>query len=544
MKKLDSKHATEIMIKAGVLPLEDYPGSARKWKCKCLKCGQIVWPQHSSIKQNPGSGGCNPCAKIQTQVVLRKRNYENALVFLRENQLTLLGAYKSAKARARFRCDRCGTEFSASYTDFTSHSRTCTCKKLPRKALQESNPELAQELHPTANGLLTPEYIGTGMRTNVWWICPNKHEYDATPANRVAGTSCRYCLGMDAYEGESDLATLFPELCKELATKVELAKARKLRPGSNERLLWRCSKNDRHIYPMTPVDRINAGSGCSYCAGKRVLTGDNDFLTLFPEQAAEWDYDANFPQRPEMVHAGSNDRYAWICAFDSSHKWPASPATRQKSGCMKCSHFQTGRNDLRTKALQAGKKELIKEWDEVKNNRAASEVSYASNDSFYWICPKFPKKHSYPATVANRWFGGTGCPTCSPSSYDANSPGVLYFIENSALSARKIGITNKNAKTKRIEKFLKAGWTLILRLDNEDGFLIRRTEQILLRKVRDEHKLPEFLEKSQMRGMGGSTETFSSEGVTNDVLTKQIMYEYERSKSRLNVAKLEKFQLA
>ena len=544
MKKLDSKAATELMIKAGVFPLEDYPGSAKHWKCKCLKCGQIVWPQHSSIKQNPGSGGCNPCAKVQTQVVLRKRNYENALSFLRQNELTLLGAYQSAKARALFRCERCGTEFSASYTDFTSNGRTCSCKKLPRKALKDSNPELARELHPTANGLLTPEYIGTGMRTNVWWICPNKHEYAATPANRVAGTSCRYCLGMEAYEGESDLATLYPGLCKELATKGELAKAKKLRPGSNEKLMWRCPKNNKHVYPMTPVDRINAGSGCSYCAGKHVLTGDNDFLSLFPEQAAEWDYDANFPQRPETVHSGSNERYAWICAFDSSHRWLASPGARQKSGCMKCSHFQTGRNDLRTKALQAGRVELIEEWDALKNNRSASEVSYASNDLFYWICPKFPNEHSYPAIVGNRWFGASGCPTCSPTAYDANSPGVLYFIENRTLGARKIGITNKNAKTKRVEKFLKAGWTLILRVENEDGFLIRRTEQILLRQVREEHKLPEFLEKSDMRGMGGSTETFSSEGVPNDVLRQQIIYEYERSKSRLDIAKLEKIQLS
>ena len=91
---------------------------------------------------------------------------------------------------------------------------------------------------------------------------------------------------------------------------------------------------------------------------------------------------------------------------------------------------------------------------------------------------------------------------------------------------------------------MKAGWTLILKLENEDGFLIRRTEQILLRQVREEHELPEFLDKLDMRGMGGATETFSSEGVSNDVLIMQIMYEYERSKSRLNIAKLDKIKLA
>jgi len=544
VKKLESKPAIDLMIQAGVMPIEDYPGSAKHWKCKCLKCGQIVWPKHSSIKQNPGSGGCNPCAKIQTQVVLRKRNYDSALRFLEKNELTLLGPYQSAKAKALFRCERCGNEFPASYTDFTSSGRTCVCKRRPRNPLGDYFPLLAKELHPTANGLLTAEYIGTGMRTNIWWICESGHEYEAAPANRVKGSLCRYCLGMEAYQGESDLVTLYPDLCKELATDKDLAKARQLRPGSNEQLMWKCQKNDKHIYPMSPVDRTHSGSGCSYCAGKRVMTGDNDFLTMCPEQALEWDYDANFPQRPEMVHAGSNEKYSWICAFNPAHTWTATPNSRQKSGCQKCSQFRPGRNDLKTKALEAGRPELVREWDEVRNQRSASEVSYASNDSFFWICPKFPTKHSYPSKVSNRWFGGSGCPTCSPSSYDATSPGVLYFIENKELFARKIGITNRDAKTKRVEKFVSAGWNLVLRIEDEDGFLIKRTEQILLRQIREDYKLPQFLEKSDMRGMGGSTETFSLEGISNDEIIAQIRYEYERSQSRLNVAKIGRIKLS
>lgn len=129
MRKLNLQAAVDLRIEAGVIPLEEYPGSAKHWKSKCLKCGAIVWPQHSSIKQNPGSGGCNPCAKVQTQVVLRKRNFMNALEFLRANDLMLLSPYKSAKARSSFKCNRCGKEFLASYTDFASNGRTCTCKK-------------------------------------------------------------------------------------------------------------------------------------------------------------------------------------------------------------------------------------------------------------------------------------------------------------------------------------------------------------------------------------------------------------------------------
>ena len=259
------------------------------------------------------------------------------------------------------------------------------------------------------------------------------------------------------------------------------------------------------------------------------MPGDNDFLSMYPEQSAEWDYDANFPQRPENIHSGSGERFAWVCSYNPNHKWVTTPKTRQRSGCLKCSQFKPGRNDLQTRAVIAGRQELVREWDSLLNGRTTAEVSYASNDSFYWICSKNPKDHSsYSAKVSNRWFGGTGCPTCSPSAYDATSPGVLYFIENKALGARKIGITNRDAKTKRISKFVNIGWTLILKREDENGYLIRMVEQNLLRLVREEHNLPQFLDAVSMRGMGGSTETFSCEGVTNEELANQIQFEYEK----------------
>jgi hypothetical protein len=61
--------------------------------------------------------------------------------------------------------------------------------------------------------------------------------------------------------------------------------------------------------------------------------------------------------------------------------------------------------------------------------------------------------------------------------------------------------------------------------------------------IRDEHKLPQFLEKTDMRGMGGSTETFSSEGVKSEDLLIQILFEYEKLKSRINNSKLDKLKL-
>ena len=54
------KVAVAIMVKAKLKPLEPYKGDAIKWKCKCMKCGQIVYPVLGNIKQK--NGGCMYCA--------------------------------------------------------------------------------------------------------------------------------------------------------------------------------------------------------------------------------------------------------------------------------------------------------------------------------------------------------------------------------------------------------------------------------------------------------------------------------------------------
>jgi hypothetical protein len=52
--------AIKLMKKAKLEPLVSYPGSKINWKCKCMKCGEIVYPNFGDIKQ--GDGGCKFCA--------------------------------------------------------------------------------------------------------------------------------------------------------------------------------------------------------------------------------------------------------------------------------------------------------------------------------------------------------------------------------------------------------------------------------------------------------------------------------------------------
>jgi recombinational DNA repair protein (RecF pathway) len=60
-KIIDPEDAVKIMLKAKLQPLEPYTNSHSNWKCKCLKCGKIVQPNFASIGQE--QGGCGYCAE-------------------------------------------------------------------------------------------------------------------------------------------------------------------------------------------------------------------------------------------------------------------------------------------------------------------------------------------------------------------------------------------------------------------------------------------------------------------------------------------------
>ena len=61
-KFVDVVEAKKLMVSKGLNPLEPFKKVNSRWKCKCLICGKIVTPTYNSIKQ--GNGGCKYCAGL------------------------------------------------------------------------------------------------------------------------------------------------------------------------------------------------------------------------------------------------------------------------------------------------------------------------------------------------------------------------------------------------------------------------------------------------------------------------------------------------
>ena len=110
-------------------------------------------------------------------------------------------------------------------------------------------------------------------------------------------------------------------------------KPEQFRPGSNEKVWWRCERG--HEWETTITSRVE-GHGCPYCSGLLAIPGENDLSTLYPEIAAQWNRERNGDKVPEQFLPMSACKVWWKC--QKGHEWKSAISSRTAgSGCPYCS---------------------------------------------------------------------------------------------------------------------------------------------------------------------------------------------------------------
>ncbi|MBO5867261.1 MAG: hypothetical protein J6Q55_04355, partial [Clostridia bacterium] len=110
--------------------------------------------------------------------------------------------------------------------------------------------------------------------------------------------------------------------------------------GSDRKVWWKCEKG--HSWQATVSSRSGKEKcGCPYCAGQRVIPGENDLETLYPKIAKEWDYNKNI-KKPSEVMSMDNRKYWWICP-QCGNSYQSSPSHRagRGGGCPACARART-----------------------------------------------------------------------------------------------------------------------------------------------------------------------------------------------------------
>ena len=244
--------------------------------------------------------------------------------------------------------------------------------------------------------------ITFGSNKNVWWKGSCGHEWQASVKSRSSGEKCPICSGKRVVKGINDLATLKPELVKEWSDK-NILKPTEVSIGSHKKIIWKCKLG--HEWEATVKSRTLNHTGCPYCSNNKVLIGFNDLASQLPKVAAEWS-ERNYPLKPTMVTAYSNQKVWWKCS--KVHEWYALIPTRSNgSNCPYCSGhiLLKGFNDLATTHP-----ELVEEWSDRNSPLTSDMINEKSRKNVWWKCKECG--HEWKSVVASR-IKGTTCPVCS-----------------------------------------------------------------------------------------------------------------------------------
>lgn len=279
---------------------------------------------------------------------------------------------------------------------------------LQQYCLRAGREELLTQWDREENGGLTPEGVTPGSHRKVWWVCAKGHRWQAMVKVRVAGCGCPVCANRSVRPGENDLATAYPEAAAQWhPTRNGSLTPRDVLPGAQRRVWWQCERG--HEWQARISARTYGGSGCPYCAGKRVAAGENELASAYPELAAQWHPTRNGSLTPRQVTPYSNRKVWWVCP--EGHEYPAVIATRTShhSGCPYCAGRKVlpGFNDL-----AATHPEVAAQWHPGLNGALTPEqVTAGSHRKVWWKCPE---GHVWQAVVyARTGKRGSGCPVCA-----------------------------------------------------------------------------------------------------------------------------------
>lgn len=311
-----------------------------------------------------------------------------------------------------WQCERGHQWQAAIYTRTTGGSGCpyCKGKKLDPDAgtLARLYPELAKQWHPTKNVDVTAEAVSPGTHRKVWWICENGHEWQAQINSRTGGSGCPVCTNRKVKLGENDLATTHPDLAAQWdKEKNGVLKPETVMAGSRKSVWWTCSKG--HSWKSQVFSRTAAGSGCPVCNGKRVVVGENDLKTLFPQVAAQWHPENNGTMMPCDVTAFSNRKVWWQCKNGHAYTTSVSHKTSASSECPFCTNRMVlkGFNDLETKHPK-----VAAQWHPSLNGELTPQmVTSGSRKKVWWQCFD---GHVWKAVIYSRTSARqAGCPVCA-----------------------------------------------------------------------------------------------------------------------------------
>ena len=238
----------------------------------------------------------------------------------------------------------------------------------------------------------------------VEWVCAQDHRWTAAVQARInlptrSARSCPMCR-----VARRSLSVMHPDIAAQWHPDND-GSPTEVSCSSRREALWACAAG--HVWVAKINTRTSMKTGCPYCAPNgRVLRGVNDFVSLFPELAQEWDSTKNELSAHE-VRPSSMKSVWWLCRIRHSYEATVDARSRRGDGCPYCAgrRVLAGFNDLATV-----RPALVGEWS-PRNGLDPTEVTVSSEYSAEWVCSE---GHRWTCRVSGRTsrLPATRCPRC------------------------------------------------------------------------------------------------------------------------------------
>lgn len=170
-----------------------------------------------------------------------------------------------SNTKVGWRCPSCGQTWLATPNSRVQQMAGCPYCAGKRRMkgsndLATTHPLLVKQMD-VADRHLASE-LSANSRQVVTWHCERNHTWEASIVNRARlGQGCPYCSGNRVLAGFNDLATLRPDIAKEL---VDQTLAQELAEYTHRVVEWRCKYG--HVWKSSVAGRTYGGRTCPECS--------------------------------------------------------------------------------------------------------------------------------------------------------------------------------------------------------------------------------------------------------------------------------------
>ncbi|KAL3158564.1 hypothetical protein ABBQ38_010783 [Trebouxia sp. C0009 RCD-2024] len=234
-------------------------------------------------------------------------------------------------------CDQCPDGYRHSWSaQVQSRSRGNECPQCSGRQVCRHNslatkaPWIAAQWDYEGNDGTPDDVVAHSWQMSRWHCKVCGRRWKATPAARVSKQAdCKQCVN-NANKGKTKtkhptFAECDHPLLAEWDRHRNAAQGHfpdKVSARSAKQIFWLCTKcpaGQEHSWSATPFNRTGRNkSGCPFCVG-RAACKCNSLQALYPDTAAEWDYNKNEGQ-PSEYTASSGHLAWWSCPQRGS--WP------------------------------------------------------------------------------------------------------------------------------------------------------------------------------------------------------------------------------